>query len=65
MFKHTFSLILAGGLILSLMLSVVVNVIYATQGACVASAVVCVILVHVGLGFFSIILPVALFYHFH
>ena len=65
MFKHTFSLILAGGLILSLMLSVAVNVIYEMQGICVASAVVRPILVHVGLGFFSIILPAALFYHFH
>ena len=65
MFKHTFSLILAGGLILSLMLLVVVNVIYAMQGACVVSAVIHMILVHVGLGFFSIILPAVPFYHFH
>ena len=65
MFKHTFSLILAGGLILSLMLSVAVNVIHAMQGVYVVSAVVHMILLYVSLGFFFIILPAALFYHFH
>ena len=62
MFKRTFSLILAGGLVLGLILSVKLNVTFATQCNCIGSAVVRVIFAHAGLGFFSILLPAAFFF---